>query len=63
MSPDAKAIAESVFREEYGRTIATLIRISGSFDRAEAIEAYTRALSLTTNSVEQRYLRRRMQHL
>jgi RNA polymerase sigma-70 factor (ECF subfamily) len=26
---------EKVFREEYGRIIATLIRISGSFDLAE----------------------------
>ena len=32
---DAKAAAESVFRQQSGRIIATLIRISGSFDLAE----------------------------
>jgi RNA polymerase sigma-70 factor, ECF subfamily len=33
--PPASATLEQVFREEYGRIIATLIRISGSFDLAE----------------------------
>ena len=33
--PDTNATLEHVFREEYGRIIATLIRISGSFDLAE----------------------------
>ena len=32
---DAKAIAEAVFHEESGRIIASLIRLSGSFDMAE----------------------------
>jgi RNA polymerase sigma-70 factor (ECF subfamily) len=32
---DFRSAAESVFRAESGRIIATLIRISGSFDRAE----------------------------
>jgi RNA polymerase sigma-70 factor (ECF subfamily) len=32
---DAKTIAETVFREEGGRILASLIRISGSFDLAE----------------------------
>lgn len=38
---------ERVFREEYGRIIATLIRISGSFDLAEEAlqEAFTSATS------------------
>jgi RNA polymerase sigma-70 factor (ECF subfamily) len=38
---------EKVFREEYGRIIATLIRISGSFDLAEEAlqEAFTSAVS------------------
>ncbi|HEV8169406.1 MAG TPA: sigma factor, partial [Pyrinomonadaceae bacterium] len=38
---------ERVFREEYGRIIATLIRISGSFDLAEEAlqEAFTSAAS------------------
>ena len=38
---------ENVFREEYGRIIATLIRISGSFDLAEEAlqEAFTSAAS------------------
>src|SRR4029450_13086992 len=31
----ARETLERVFREEYGRIIATLIRISGSFDLAE----------------------------
>jgi RNA polymerase sigma-70 factor (ECF subfamily) len=33
--PEASGTLENVFREEYGRIIATLIRISGSFDLAE----------------------------
>jgi RNA polymerase sigma-70 factor (ECF subfamily) len=42
----AQATAEAVFREEHGRIIATLIRISGSFDRAEEAmqEAFASAL-------------------
>ena len=32
---DAKTIAETVFREESGRIVASMIRISGSFDLAE----------------------------
>jgi RNA polymerase sigma-70 factor (ECF subfamily) len=44
---DAKTSVESVFREESGRIIATLIRLSGSFDRAEEAlqEAFTSALT------------------
>ena len=30
-----ESVAESVFRQESGRNIATLIRISGSFDRTD----------------------------
>ncbi len=37
---DARAAAESVYKEEAGRIIATLIRLSGSFDLAE--EAFRR---------------------
>jgi RNA polymerase sigma-70 factor (ECF subfamily) len=33
--PSPTQILEAVFREEYGRIIATLIRLSGSFDLAE----------------------------
>jgi RNA polymerase sigma-70 factor (ECF subfamily) len=33
--PDVRRAAEQVFREESGRIIATLIRLSGSFDLAE----------------------------
>src|SRR5262249_13008003 len=33
--PRASETLERVFREEYGRMIATLIRLSGSFDLAE----------------------------
>jgi len=41
-----QATAESVFREESGKIIATLIRLSGSFDRAEDAvqEAFASAL-------------------
>jgi RNA polymerase sigma-70 factor (ECF subfamily) len=44
---DAKAVAESVFRQQSGRIIATLIRISGSFDLAEEAlqEAFTSAIA------------------
>ena len=44
---DARSSVESVFREESGRIIATLIRLSGSFDRAEEAmqEAFTSALA------------------
>jgi RNA polymerase sigma-70 factor, ECF subfamily len=44
---DAKSAAETVFREESGRIIATLIRLSGSFDRAEEAmqEAFASALA------------------
>src|SRR5215471_2944039 len=43
----AKSAAESVFRQESGRITATLIRISGSFDRAEEAmqEAFASALA------------------
>jgi len=42
-----QATAESVFREESGKIIATLIRLSGSFDRAEDAvqEAFASALA------------------
>jgi RNA polymerase sigma-70 factor, ECF subfamily len=44
--PDAREIAESIYKEEAGRIIATLIRLSGSFDLAEEAlqEAFTSAL-------------------
>jgi RNA polymerase sigma-70 factor (ECF subfamily) len=47
LTPDAKAAVESVFRQEFGRIIATLIHISGSFDRAEEAmqEAFASALA------------------
>jgi RNA polymerase sigma-70 factor (ECF subfamily) len=43
---DARTAVEAVFRQESGRIIATLIRISGSFDRAEEAmqEAFAAAL-------------------
>jgi RNA polymerase sigma-70 factor (ECF subfamily) len=45
--PQAREILEHVFREEYGRIIATLIRISGSFDLAEEAlqEAFASAIT------------------
>src|SRR5689334_2560890 len=44
---NAQAVAEAVFRREYGRIVAGLIRISGSFDRAEEAmqEAFAAALA------------------
>jgi RNA polymerase sigma-70 factor, ECF subfamily len=44
---DAKTAAETVFRQQSGRIIATLIRISGSFDLAEEAvqEAFASALA------------------
>jgi RNA polymerase sigma-70 factor (ECF subfamily) len=43
---DARSLVESVFREESGRILASLIRISGSFDWAEEAmqEAFAAAL-------------------
>jgi RNA polymerase sigma-70 factor (ECF subfamily) len=41
--PDPRAVAETVYREEAGKIIATLIRLSGSFDLAE--EALQEALA------------------
>jgi len=45
--PDVRAAAEAVFRAESGRILAALIRISGSFDRAEEAlqEAFASALA------------------
>src|SRR6266478_5042713 len=47
---DAHASVESVFRREHGRIIASLIRLSGSFDRAEEAmqEAFATALARWT---------------
>ena len=44
---DVRSTAEAVFRQESGRIIASLIRISGSFDRAEEAmqESFASALS------------------
>ena len=44
---DAKGAAEAVFRQQSGRIIATLIRISGSFDLAEEAvqDAFAAALA------------------
>jgi RNA polymerase sigma-70 factor (ECF subfamily) len=43
---DIRSVAEAVFRRESGRILASLIRISGSFDRAEEAmqEAFAAAL-------------------
>lgn len=45
--PDVRGLAESIFRQEGGRIVAGLIRISGSFDRAEEAmqEAFASALA------------------
>src|SRR5277367_6501661 len=46
--PDSRAAVETVFREESGRIIASLIRFSGSFDLAEEAmqDALARALAV-----------------
>jgi RNA polymerase sigma-70 factor, ECF subfamily len=46
MSPDAAATVEAVYRAEWGRIVATLIRLVGDFDLAEesAQEAFTAAV-------------------
>jgi predicted RNA polymerase sigma factor len=45
--PGAKAVAESIFREQAGRITAALVRISGSFDLAEEAlqDAFAAALA------------------
>src|SRR5262245_36027337 len=45
--PDIRSAAGAVFRNESGRILASLIRISGSFDRAEEAvqEAFASALA------------------
>ena len=47
MAAEANNVVEAVFRRESGRIIASLIRISGSFDRAEEAmqEAFAAALA------------------
>ena len=45
---EARLAAETVFREESGKIIASLIRISGSFDRAEDATQEAFAAALTT---------------
>ena len=44
---EVRALAEAVFRREHGRIIANLIRLCGSFDRAEEAmqEAFSAGLS------------------
>jgi RNA polymerase sigma-70 factor (ECF subfamily) len=49
---DARAAAESVYKEEAGRIVATLIRLSGSFDLAE--EALQEALASALESWPER---------
>jgi RNA polymerase sigma-70 factor, ECF subfamily len=50
--PQASETLERVFREEYGRIVATLIRLSGSFDLAE--ESLQEAFASAVDSWEQR---------
>lgn len=44
---DARTVAETTFRREHGRIIAALIRLCGSFDRAEEVmqDAFAAALA------------------
>jgi RNA polymerase sigma-70 factor (ECF subfamily) len=49
---DVRSAAESVFREESGRIIASLIRISGSFDRAEEALQESFASALVSWSIK-----------
>lgn len=50
--PDPRAVAEAVYRGEAGKILATLIRLSGSFDLAE--EALQEALSAALESWPER---------
>ena len=50
--PQACETLERVFREEYGRIVATLIRLSGSFDLAE--ESLQEAFAAAVDNWEQR---------
>jgi RNA polymerase sigma-70 factor (ECF subfamily) len=50
--PQASETLERVFREEYGRIVATLIRLSGSFDLAE--ESLQEAFAAAVDNWEQR---------
>src|SRR5579884_2796810 len=45
--PEIREVAEAVFRQESGRIMAALIRLSGSFDRAEEAlqDAFAAALA------------------
>src|SRR6266851_8411246 len=45
--PDARTPVEAVFRREHGRIIAGLIRLCGSFDRAEEAMQDALAAALT----------------
>ena len=50
---EVRACAESVFRHEHGRIIASLIRLCGSFDRAEeAIDELEQAAFITSLAPE-----------
>ncbi|MBV9443893.1 MAG: RNA polymerase subunit sigma-24, partial [Acidobacteriaceae bacterium] len=44
---DPRSVIESVFRQEHGRIIATLIRVARSFDKAEEAmqDAFAAALA------------------
>ena len=46
MTPDAQAAVAEAFREEWGRVVATLIRVTGDWDLAEecAQDAFAEAL-------------------
>ncbi|HKE29858.1 MAG TPA: RNA polymerase sigma factor [Bryobacteraceae bacterium] len=46
MAPDTKALVEGVYRDHWGRIVATLIKLTGSFELAEecAQEAFAAAL-------------------
>src|SRR3954464_14801613 len=46
MSVDVKTEVDAAFREEWGRVVATLIRVTGDWDLAEecAQDAFARAL-------------------
>ena len=46
MTPDVEAVVAAAFREEWGRVVATLIRVTGDWDVAEecAQDAFVLAL-------------------
>ena len=46
VTADVKAAVDAVFREEWGRVVATLIRVTGDWDLAEEVAQDAFAMAL-----------------